>query len=451
MKRSWLWLLAGVGLVYGLRLNHPETGLLEDGKWLYSYDENYTVLTARRLAADDPNVWDAWRHPDDHEDRIFTMRFRSWDLGNDDSRYEWVHPPTPRLIMAAIIRHFGMNAALYRLPSVAMGLLVVGMTWVIGNRMRGPAFGLFAATLAATDGWLFCLSRVGMTDIFIIGATTAAYAAFYVWWTAEERRNLWMLVVGAACGAALCMKWSAAAPIAGLAAMATVRFVLDWRSSPGSRSRTLRDVAVALVSFTVVPAAMYTASFWPYFAAGHSLSEWGQMHRAILDYNRTAPRTAPGSSIWYRWSLDRGFTWFLTRAKDGRCQYTFASSNWFVWWPFVPAVAYAAERFAFEDRTFERAFPIAAGAAMWLPYAFVRRFVYTRYFTMLVPYASLAIAMILFDLYGWRPRLGGRVRAAYLALAVVFFVLKYPAWAGVPLPCRFTQGDQWDYWLRAFR
>jgi dolichyl-phosphate-mannose--protein O-mannosyl transferase len=447
LRRSWIWLLVGVGLVYGLRLNRPETGLLEDGRWLYSYDENYTVLTARRLAAGDPNVWDAWRHPDDHADRVFTSEFRTWDLGNDDSRYEWVHPPTPRVIMAAIIRRAGMNATLYRLPSVAMGLLVVAMTWVIGNRMRGPAFGLFAAALAATDGWLFCLSRLGMTDIFLIATTMAAYAAFYVWWTAKTGRRAWMLLVGAACGAALSMKWSAAAPILGLAMMTLVRLALDWRAAPASRSQTAADAGTALVSFTVLPFAIYFASFAPFFVAGHSLSEWVALHRAILEYNRTAPATAPGSTPWYVWPLDRGFTWFLTRAKDGSCQYTYASSNWFVWWPFVPAVAYAGERFI-EHQRFERGFIFAAAAAMWLPYAFVHRFIFTRYFTMLVPIAALASAMALFDIAGRWPRLGGMIRAAYLAGAVVFFVLKYPSWAGVPLPCRL-QGGQWDYWLRA--
>jgi len=375
------------------------------------------------------------------------MRFRSWDLGNDDSRYEWVHPPTPRVVMAWIIRKAGMNAALYRLPSVAMGLLVVGMTWAIGNRMRGPGFGLFAGTLAASDGWLFCLARVGMTDIFLIAATTAAYAAFYAWWIAERRRNAWMLLVGVACGAALSMKWSAAAPIAGLAAMAAARFVIDWRASPASRRTTIGEAAVAVVSFTAVPFAVYFASFWPFFAAGHSLTEWGQLHRAILDYNRSAPPTAPGASRWYQWPLDRGFTWFLTRAKNGACQYTFASSNWFVWWPFVPAMVYALERFV-EHRKFERAFLVAAAAAMWLPYGLVHRFVFTRYFTMLVPIAALGIAMALFDARERWPRFGGALRATWLAGALVFFVVRYPVWAGIPLPCK-TDGNQWDYWVHA--
>jgi dolichyl-phosphate-mannose--protein O-mannosyl transferase len=351
--------------------------------------------------------------------------------------------------MAALIRRFGMNAAIYRLPSVAMGLLVVAMTWVIGNRMRGPAFALFAAALAASDGWLFCLARVGMTDIFLIGATTAAYAAFYAWWTAERRRNAWMLVVGAACGAALAMKWSAAAPICGLAAMAAIRFVLDWRTAPASRARILAEAAVAAVSFTIVPLAIYFASFWPFFAAGHTLAEWGQLHRAILAYNRTAPHTAPNSSWWLLWPVDKGSTWFLTRAKGGRCQYTYASSNWWVWFALIPAVVYAAERFCFEEPRFERGFLVVSTAFMWLPYAFVHRFVFTRYFTMLVPIGGLAIAAVLFDVHARWPRIGGPLRSAYLAAAIVFFVLKYPAWAGVPLPCGMG-GDQWNYWLRAF-
>ncbi len=445
LRHSWIALVVGVGLVYGLRLNRPETGLLEDGKWLYSYDENYTALTARRIADGDPNVWDAWRHPSDKDDREFTKRFRSWDLGNDDSRYEWVHPPTPRMIMAWIIRRYGMNAAAFRVPSVVFGVLTVLMVWVIGNRMRGPGFALYAACLAATDGWLFCLSRVAMTDIYFIAMTIAAYAAFYVWWTVESRQRLWMLLVGALAGAALAMKWSAAAPIAGLGALAAVRFVLDWRARPGERPRIALDAALAALALTVLPLAVYLVSFQPYFAAGHSFSEWLDMHRAILDYNRNAPAKAPNSTVWYVWPLDRGVTWFLTRAKDGACQYTFASSNWLVWMPFVPVLTYAAERFTDQPRL-DRGFVVAAGLIMWLPYAAVHRFLFTRYFTLAAPFGALAIAMALFDVRERWPAQGRILRAGYLAAALIFFFVRYPGWAGVPMQCNFD-GRRWDFWL----
>lgn len=452
--------MLGVALVYGFHLNRPEVGLLEDGKWLYSYDENYTVLTARRIADGDANVWNAWRHPDDHQDRVFTSTFRSWDLGNDDSRYEWVHPPTPRLIMAGIIRLAGMRAGAYRIPSLLLGMLTVGMTWFIGTRMRGPGFGLFAGCLAATDGWLFCLSRVGMTDIYLIGTTTAAYAAFYGWWIATSRRPLWMLLVAALCGASLAMKWSAAAPVLGLILLTLTRAAIDWRMSPATRRQTLREAALAAASFAVLLPLIYIASYWAFFAAGHSWSDWLSLHSAILNYNRNAPATAPNSSRWYTWPVDKHVTWFLTRAKNGSCQYTYASSNYFVWMPFVPAVVYAAERFT-EDRKFERGFLVAATMAMWLPYALVHRFLFTRYFTLLVPISALAITMALSDVSARWPRLGSPLRATYLGLAVVFFVLRYPVWAGVPLPCNnmeprdtwpFGQGaSRMDYWLHAKR
>jgi dolichyl-phosphate-mannose--protein O-mannosyl transferase len=489
LRHSWMWLLLVVGLVYGARLNHPETGRLEDGKWLYAYDENYTVLTARRIAAGDKNVWEAWRHPDDGADRRFTSIFSKEDLGNDDSRYEWVHPPTPRVVMAAIIRVAGMNPSFYRIPSVALGLLIVGMVWVIGNRMRGPAFGLFAAALTAADGWLFCLSRVGMTDIYFIAMTLAAYAAFYVYWTSPTRRILWISIVGALCGAALAMKWTAVAPILGLVGLTVARVVLDWRASSPSAGATasrdaghaaaIREAAAAFAAFALLPPLIYVASFWPFFAAGHTFDEWIQLHKAIVAYNIGAPHTAPGSSKWYQWPLDRGFTWFLTRAKNGTCQYTYASSNWLAWWPFVPAICYAAEQFTSEPK-FERAFVIVGACATWLPYAVVHRFVFTRYFAATVPFSALAIAMALFDLdeyfrewseaakgaktdappgrdgalprlYAIVPRIGRFVRPLYLGAAVVFFVLRYPLWAGVPLPCNAIQPKSFTEWRHAFR
>ncbi|HXX66071.1 MAG TPA: hypothetical protein VEK07_02760, partial [Polyangiaceae bacterium] len=238
----------------------------------------------------------------------------------------------------------------------------------------------------------------------------------------------------------------AAAPIAGLAAMTLARLVLEWRRSPDTRRETLREAAAALASFVVLPPAVYFASFWPFFAAGHSIDEWVQMHRAIVDYNVGAPPTAPGSSLWYQWPLDRRYTWFLTRAKDNACQYTFASSNWIVWWPFVPAICYAGEQFTGEPR-FERAFVIVGACATWLPYALVHRFVFTRYFAATVPFCALATTMVLFDLKATWPRVGRIVQPLYVGAAVVFFLLRYPLWSGVPMPCRGIDGASFTSWL----
>ena len=186
-----------------------------------------------------------------------------------------------------------MRAGAYRIPSLLLGMLTVGMTWFIGTRMRGPGFGLFAGCLAATDGWLFCLSRVGMTDIYLIGTTTAAYAAFYGWWIATSRRPLWMLLVAALCGASLAMKWSAAAPVLGLILLTLTRAAIDWRMSPATRRQTLREAALAAASFAVLLPLIYIASYWAFFAAGHSWSDWLSLHSAILNEQYATVEAAP--------------------------------------------------------------------------------------------------------------------------------------------------------------
>jgi dolichyl-phosphate-mannose--protein O-mannosyl transferase len=353
-------------------------------------------------------------------------------------------------VVASILRHIGLNPVANRAPSVLLGMLVVAMVWVIGNRMRGPGLGLFAAILTASDGWIFTLSRVAMTDIYLISMVVAAYAVLYVWWTATSHRNAWMLLLGATCGMAVSMKWSAVPPLLGLVPLVVSRFVVDWRRSPGTRARTQIDAAIAVVSLTVVPAWIYVTSFLPFFAAGNSLTELVGMHRAILEYNRTFPVTARDGTRWYSWPLDRGFTWFVTRSDDHvTCWYSLPSGNWFVWLPFLPTMAYAVARFVRRPQ-FERAFVVVAGMAMWLPYGLVRRVEYTRYFALAIPFSALAVSMALFDLCEWRPRFGRPVRAAYLAGALAFFVLRYPVWAGVTMPCQCFDGWHWKFWLQLF-
>jgi len=48
-------------------------------------------------------------------------------------------------------------------------------------------------------------------------------------------------------------------------------------------------------------------------------------------------------------------------------------------------------------------------------------------------------------------RIGRALRPTYIGAAVVFFALRYPLWAGVPLPCSSVQAKSFTEWRHAFR
>src|SRR5581483_2981096 len=137
-------------LAHLARLGQPGDAPLPSGAPDYVYDECYQAFTAHRYALGDPEAWNP------RADRAKMIAFEPRDV-TPESGYEWVHPPTAKLIMAAGIRLLGFAPLGYRLGSALAGLIVLFFVWRLGARLRGEEFGAFALLLASTDGMLFVM------------------------------------------------------------------------------------------------------------------------------------------------------------------------------------------------------------------------------------------------------------------------------------------------------
>src|SRR5215470_17828402 len=108
-RRTAALVIGLMALVLMFRLDDPPGDRVSgDGKPTYVHDECYQAFTAHRYAAGDPNAWNP------RGSRREAAAFDSSDM-TATAAYEWTHPPTAKLVMAAFIRLFGFVPVAYRL------------------------------------------------------------------------------------------------------------------------------------------------------------------------------------------------------------------------------------------------------------------------------------------------------------------------------------------------
>ena len=84
------------------------------------------------------------------------------DFYNMEQRHYWYMPVHP-LLLAATFRVTGFGLFQTRLEPVMMGLLILVLTYMLGQRLFGPTIGLLAVA------FLLCVRLTGLTRIQVSG------------------------------------------------------------------------------------------------------------------------------------------------------------------------------------------------------------------------------------------------------------------------------------------
>lgn len=223
----------------------------------------------------------------------------------DDGAYV-VHPPVGKWLIAAGIALVGDEPFGWRLFNALAGVAGVALAFSLARRLFGRApWAFLAAGLLAIDGLWFTMSRVAMLDI-ASGLTTlaAVRASVEILARIVERRPRagTRILAGVCWGLALATKWSTAsfafvagvivlaaemrawrvARRAALAAREPVEVDVFGRDAIDAWADALavrrvqptptggpRATAAALAALSLVPIAVYVATFTPWFLDDH--------------------------------------------------------------------------------------------------------------------------------------------------------------------------------------
>ena len=360
---------------------------------------------------------------------------------------ETTHPPLGRTIISVGVALWGMNPFGWRFMGALAGTLSVVVLYLLARRLLGrTSWAFLAALLFSFDFLRFAQSRMATVDVFVLLFTLVAF-----WCVLEhaksDRRWPWLIAAGAALGAGLGCKWSAAFPALGVAVLAAAAELRRIRGKGGRVCATLR----VFVCLTIVPLAVYAASWLTWMAgSGATPADVIARHVAMYRYHSFMTETRWYASAWWQWPLDLRPIWLYRGTVDvaaDRVASIVTMGNPAVWWPGALALpALAALALVRRDRV--AAWILVGLLAAWLPWAFAaRRLTFIYHFLPATPFLALALAHGFARLADRFPR----TRPAGIALAsvaVLLFALFLPLLTGMPVPRPYAEALRWlETWI----
>jgi dolichyl-phosphate-mannose--protein O-mannosyl transferase len=432
-ERLGMCVIFAAALVMVYRLGEPNA---------YVHDECFEAFTAERYARGDREAWNP------HATRATAARFDTADM-TAWTEYEWTHPPTAKLVMAASIAAFGFHSTAFRLGSVAFAVLTLIMSWLLARRMRGEKFALLVVTLLACDGMVLVMARVAMNDIYVTGCVVSGAYFLHRHLGSTKRPLRWLVAAGAALGVGVSAKWSAGPLLVGAAIAVAGRVVLAaWRRRISGRALWM-NVAAWTLAFVALPACVYVTSYLPYFRAGYGSSDFVALQHAIWNFHHAYTATHTQASPWWQWPWLTRPVWFYWQPSADDAHAIMAMGNPLLWWAFLPSLAWVMVRLA-QRRRLDDALILFGFAAAWLPWAFVARIAFLQYLLPAVPFGALAVATVLDDAAQAWPQRGRILRIGYAGLCVAVFLNFVTVWTGAQTTDAQLAGRRW-LWFRAWR
>ncbi len=355
---------------------------------------------------------------------------------------EWVHPPTSKLLIAVGVSLFGYHPWAWRLAPAIAGTLLAGVFLLLARRvLRSERAAVLATTLLLCDGVFLVQSRVAMTNVFaalfqLLSALLVLRAA-----AAPRLRLGAMAAAGLALGLALSTRWTSlwACGFLGLVFLA----LRAWRRTESPKGEAERpggaagELALAVLAFALLPAAVYLLSYVPWMRQGHSIVEVVRTQRDIWSYHANLRATHTYFSPWWTWPWLYRPTWYFWWSGGGVVRGIVALGNPAIWWAAVPAALWALVSGVL-GRDPRRVFIGSGFFLLYLPWGLSPRTLnFSHYLFEAIPYACLALGLALDRLWD------GRVRwlaLLYLSIVIVLFALFLPFLTAMPVPSRL-----WGY------
>lgn len=361
---------------------------------------------------------------------------------------ETSHPPLGRRILSLGIALWGMNPFGWRFMAALAGALSVPVLYFVARRLTGRA------SWACLSGLLFCLdflrvaqSRMATVDVFVLLFSLLAF-----WFVLEREHGQrpwpWLLAAGAAVGAGLATKWSAAFPALAVVALAVAAEARAAREATLAGRPRAAGVAIGrcVACLVVVPLAVYAAAWLPdALAQGWTPGDIAARHLAMYRYHASIAETRWYASPWWQWPLDIRPIWLYQGTVDvppGRVASVVTMGNPAVWWPGLAAVA-ALAALALIRRDRAAAVILLGLAAAWLPWAFMaRKLTFLYHFLPASPFLALGLAYAIGRLVERVPH-AWPVPVTVAAAAVVTFGLFLPLLTGIPVPRAYVDALRW--------
>jgi dolichyl-phosphate-mannose--protein O-mannosyl transferase len=355
---------------------------------------------------------------------------------------EWTHPPLSKLFMALSNSLLGLQMdpahpvwtshAMFamRLPSLIFGAIGILLTYTLARKITGDRMAAsLASLLLAFDGVYFIHSRLAMTNLFEV--VFILLAALGTWLYCKEGKKAALLLVGLALGCAIATRWS------GLVAWGLLMAYMLTQVLQKGRRKGLAPLFICMI---LLPLLVYLGVYLGAASIGleHPLKSvlslgwhrdfWPRvwaLQGKMWNFHTHQSLGTPFTSPWWSWPMMLLPPWYdFVPTPQGKLTVIWAIGNVLVWWASVPALLAV---------TMRAPFLTWMGLGWWIAWGLQpRAHLYMPYLLPMIPFACIAIALLLAEVAKRRPlRIVSHV---YPILAIGWFAFFYPVLTGWPIP-----------------
>ena len=210
--------------------------------------------------------------------------------------------------------------------------------------------------------------------------------------------------------------------------------------------RTLQTVLWCMLFFLVIPAAIYFAAYTPYYiyesgqTTGYHFSgmvkTFWKYQEFMYSYHSNLKATHPYQSNWYSWPFTIKPMWYFFNGYTSATKISTlsASGNPAVWWVSTIGAATLLGLRLTKRIAPDRAMQIFCVGilANYLPWVLVPRCTFIYHFFATVPFILIATVYALQKLER-RYHDANILKWAWVAFAILFFILLYPGISGLPV------------------
>lgn len=405
----------------------------------------------------------------------------------DEAAYV-VHPPLGKILIGWGEALFGMTPFGWRFMALVFGSLLVFFTIRLARRLsRSTLVGGIAGVLLTFDGLAFVMSRLALLDIFQAALAVAAISALLAdrdWFRLRlaaylRRHNLadldgrfgplhlfrpWRIAAGLLFGLSIAVKWNTLYLLAVFGIIA-VFWDLGARQLAGAGRRKwlsiLIDAPAAFVQLVVVAVPAYLATWAGWLStSGGYYRQWGAEnpdHPLVRTFGK-----ALASLMWYHQAAYNFHTgdglkdkthpyqshpaaWPLMlrpigiEAENGiqpgeqgceavgsTCMRIISAMGTPILWWAAAAALIVALYFWLVKRDWRFSVPVLAYGAVWLPwFQYAERPIFFFYAVMMIPFATITLAMVLGKLLGPAGHPQRRLRAMVVGVVVALVILNF--------------------------
>lgn len=389
--------------------------------------------------------------------------------------YESTHPPLGKIIIALGIQLFGFGPFGWRFMGTLFGVLMLPLIYMMTKAiLRKTAFATCAMLLLAVDFMHFAQTRIATIDVYAVFFIMLMFFFMNQYMSLnfyrEKLRHTWIPLglAGLSFGLGVASKWIVLYGGAGLAIMLAIilwRRYSEYRAakqllSKGSQKLkesyvtelqhitasfapyTIATLAICIVFYIIIPVAIYALANIPVLKplpSGYTLNALIDYQVNMYNYHSQLVSSHPFSSTWWEWPFMKRPVWYYTDSglAEGLRSTIVTLGNPLIWW--VGICAMIATVFVSIRRKQYMVMSIfIAYGAQYIPWMLVPRETFIYHYFAMVPFIIISIVYIFQNLEERNNR-WKYGRWIYTILAIILFVMFYPALSGTVVSSEYVQ------------